>query len=95
MFEVLFICPKVAAHCPGTARHRRADRRDHRRDQPALMGLPTLAVAISLCGVRNRRSVAPGHWRRRAPHKLRRHITHQMWRATFDGGNLHIRVCEG
>src|SRR5271165_6844242 len=48
-----------------------------------------------LCGVQKSPSQPCGRSQHSTPHFRRRHITHQMWRATFDAGNPHVRVCEG
>ena len=61
----------------------------HRAD-----GLPARAVVDRLGGAQNLPTGSGRRSRRSGPHNRRRHIRHQMWRATFYAGNPHVRFDE-
>ena len=58
---------------------------------PRRDGVPALAFAKILCGVRTLVLLRARGW---TPHIFRGHITHQMWWTTFDAGDPHVRFDE-
>ena len=57
-------------------------------------GLPAQPIAYQICGVQRSVRCAGRHQPSGTPHKCRRHITHQMWLATFDARDSPVRFVE-